>query len=223
MLRLRPHQLHRRQKLHLLPRPRQLRRHQLQVFLVQEITHSHLRRAWAFLVRFLDRATILSLHHKEWVALVLLVRVVLVARVVLLVQVAQVVRVVLVARVVLPVPVLVVRLVSLAQLVPVLVAVLLVELRVPEASVVRAVAQVAAVVVELAAVPPVRLVRAVLAVRARLASQSVQSAKSLNSVQMRHHLVVRLFHAVTAQPFYVCAVAHQFKISQTRLTQLQAN
>jgi hypothetical protein len=90
--------------------------------------------------------------------------------------------------------------------------------QVPVVSVVRAVAQVLAVVAVLAVEPLVLSVRVVLAVRARLVSQSVRSAKSLNSVRMRHHLVVRLFHEVTVLPFFVCVVAHRFKISQTRLT-----
>jgi hypothetical protein len=119
--------------------------------------------------------------------------------------------------------VLVVRVVSLAHLVQVLVAVLQVELRVPVALVVRAVAQAAVVVAVLAVEPLVLSVRVVPAVRARLVSQSVQSAKSLNSARMRHHLVARLFHAVTVQPFCVCVVDLRFRISQTRLTPQRAS
>ena len=52
----------------------------------------------------------------------------------------------------------------------------------------------------LAAVPRVHSVRVAHAVRARPASQSVRSAKNSNREAMLHHLVVRLFHAVTARP-----------------------
>jgi hypothetical protein len=144
---LRP-QLQKPQHLLLLPQPhrqpRLLRLHLLQhlEFLVLVTTHSHLHREWEFLVPFRVRVTILSHHHKEWVALVHLVQVVLVrqAPAVRVVQVAPVVPVVL--RVQVPV----VRVDSLAHLVQVLVAVLRVELRVPVALVVRAVAQVAVAV-----------------------------------------------------------------------------
>jgi hypothetical protein len=85
------------------------------------------------------------------------------------------------------------------------------------------VAQVAAAVVALAVEPLVLSVRAVLAVRARLVSQSAQSAKSSNSALMLHHLVERLFHAVTALPFCACVAVLQFKILPTRLTPLQVS
>jgi hypothetical protein len=150
---------------------------------------------------------------------VVLVQVVRLVPVVLVARVAQVVSLVRVVRLVPVVLVVqVAQVVLLVQVVQVLVAVLQVELRVPVALVAQVEALVQVVVAVLAVEPLVRLVRAVLAVRARLVSQSVQSAKSLNSAQMHHRLVVRLFHAVTVLPSCVCVVDLQFKISQTRLT-----
>jgi hypothetical protein len=139
------------------------------------------------------------------------------------VLVVQVVQVVLVQRVPVALVVQVVRVDSQARLVQVLVAVLRAELQVPADLVVQVVAQVAAAVVALAVEPLVLSVKAVLAVRARLVSQSAQSAKSSNSALTRHHLVERLFHAVTALLFYVCVAVLQFKISPTRLTPLQVS
>jgi hypothetical protein len=148
----------------------------------------------------------------------------LVVRLVPVVLVAQVVQVVSQERVVRLVPAVlvaqVVQVVSLVQVDQVLVAVLRVELRVPVALVVRAVAQVLVAVAVLAVEPLVLSVRVVLAVRARLVSQSVQSAKSLNSALTPHHLVVRLFHAVTAPQCCAFVAVHRFRISQTRLIPL---
>jgi hypothetical protein len=218
------HLQHRRQRrlLQLL-----LHRVQLREFLVLEIILLLQRREWEFLVRFLALEIILSHHHKGWVAQVHLDQVVLVVRLVPVVLVAQVVQVVSQERVVRLVPAVlvaqVVQVVSLVQVVQVLAAVLQAELRVPVVLVAQVVAQVQVVVAVLAVEPLVRSVRAVLAVRARLVSQSVQSAKSLNSAQMHHHLVVRLFHAETVLPSCVCVVDLQFKISQTRLTPQQVS
>jgi hypothetical protein len=182
-----------------------------------------LHREWEFLVRFLVREIILSHLLREWDAPAHPAQAVLVAQVeqvVRLVPVALVARVVQVEQVVRLVPVaLVARVVQVdSHLVQVLVAVRPVARQVPVALVVRAVVQVPVVVAVLAVEPQVLSVRAVLAVKARLVSQSVLSAKSLNSAQTHHHLVVRLFHAVTVLPFFVCVVVHRFKILQTRLT-----
>jgi hypothetical protein len=197
---------------------------QLLEFLVLEIILLLQLREWEFRVRFLVLEIILSHLHKVWVALVRLDLEVLVVRLVPVVLVALVVLVVLLVQVVRLVPVvlvaLVVLVVSLVQVVQVLVAVLRVELRVQVALVVRAVAQVPVAVAVLAVEPLVLSVRVALAVRARLVSQSVQSAKSLNSAQTRHHLVVRLFHAVTAPQCCAFVAVHRFRISQTRLIQL---
>jgi hypothetical protein len=136
-------------------------------------------------------------------------------------QLVPVVLVELVAQVLLALAVPVaqaVRVVSQALRAQVLAAVLRVELQVPVDLIAQAVAQVAAVVVVLAVELPVLLVRVVLAVRARLVSQSVQSAKSLNSAPMLHRWVERLFHAVTALLSCVCVAVHRFRISRTRLT-----
>jgi hypothetical protein len=180
-----------------------------------------LHRAWEFLVQFLVRVTTRSHHHREWVAQAHLVRVVQVVQLVLVAQVAQVAPVVQVVQLVLVAQV--VQVDSLVHHVQVLVAALQVELRVPVALAVQVVAQVPAVVAVLAVEPLVLSVRVAHAGRARLVSQSVQSAKSLNSVLMRHHLVVQSFHAVTVQPCCVCVAVLQSKISPTRLTQLQAS
>jgi hypothetical protein len=179
------------------------------------------RREWEFLVRFLVRVITRSLLLKVWGALAHLVRVVLVVRLVPAVRVAQVAPVVLVVQLVLVV--LVVRVDSQAHLVQVLVAVLRVAHRVPVALVVQVEAQVLVAVAVLAVELLVLSVRAAHAVRARLVSQSVQSAKNLNSVQMRHHLVVQLFHAVMALPFCVFVAVRLSKTLPTRLTQLRVS
>ena len=214
-LRLRP------QRLQLLRqrRPLRLLLQQRQVFLVRAITHLHLHRVWVFLVLFLVRVTTRSHHRREWVALVHLARVVQVVR---LVPVALVAHHAQVEQVVRLVPVVLVAQ-EVLHLVLVLVAVLQVELRVPEALVAQVVAQVQVAVAALAVEPLVRLVRAVLAVRARLVSQSVQSAKSLNSAPMRHHLVVQSFRAVTVLPLFVCVAVLQSKTLQTRLIPQQVS
>jgi hypothetical protein len=175
----------------------------------------HLHRAWEFLVQFLVRVITRSHHRREWVAQAHLARVVQAVRLVPAVLVAHLAQVEQVVRLV---PVALVAQVVL-HLVLVLVAVLQVELRVPEALVAQVVAQVPVAVAALAVELLVRLVRAVLAVRARLVSQSVQSAKSLNSALMRHHLVVQSFHAVTEQLFCAYVADLQSKTSPTRLTQ----
>jgi len=100
-------------------------------------------------------------------------------------------------------------------------AALRVQLRVDSLAQVAAQAQ--AVVAVLAVEPLVPSVREAHAVRARLVSQSVQSAKSLNSVLTPHHLVVRLFHAVTEPRCCAFVAVHRFRISQTRLIQLQVS
>jgi hypothetical protein len=104
-----------------------------------------------------------------------------------------------------------------------LVAVLRVARRVPVALVVRVAVQVLVAVAVLAVELLVLSVRAAHAVRARLVSQSVQSAKNLNSVQMRHPLVVQLFHAVMAPPFCAFVVVRLSKTLPTRLTQLRVS
>jgi hypothetical protein len=149
---------------------------------VQETTHSHLRRAWVVLVH-LAQALLVQVVH---------VRLVPVALVALVVQVVP--------------GALVVQVVSqVAHVLPVLVSSAPAALRVPVAlqlladSHAQAVALVVAVAV-LAAELRVPSVRVAHAVRARLASQSVRSAKNSNREAMLHHLVARLFHAVTARP-----------------------
>jgi hypothetical protein len=200
---------------------------QLLEFLVLEITLLLQHREWEFLVRFLVQETILSHLHKVWVAPVLRAPVDLVVLVVRLVPevlvllVVQVVSQVLAVRLVPVVLVaLVAQVVSLVLVAQVLVAVLQAELQVPVDLVALVVAQVPVAVAALAVEPQVLSVRVVLAVRARLVSRSVQSAKSLNSVLTRHHLVVRLFHAATAPQCCAFVAVHRFKISQTRLTPL---
>jgi hypothetical protein len=222
-----PQRLRPQQRLHLQLLQRLA---QLLEFLVLEIILLLQLREWEFRVRFLVLEIIPSLLHKAWVDLVHLAPVLLVVRVVRLVPVvlvAQVVLVVLQERVVRLVPVVpvaqVVLVVLQERVVQVLVAVLRVELRVLVALVVRAVVQVPVAVAVLAVEPLVLSVRVVLAVRARLVSQSVQSAKSLNSVLTPHHLVVRLFHAVTAPRCCAFVAVHRFRISQTRLIQLQVS
>jgi hypothetical protein len=144
--------------------------------------------------------------------------VVLVVRLVLVAQVAQVAPVVLVVRLVQVAPVVPVVQVD-SHHVQVLVAVHLVAHRAPVALVVRVAVQVPVAVAVLAVEPLVLSVRVAHAGRARLVSQSVQSARNLNSVLMRHHLVVQLFHAVTALPFCVFVEVRLSKTLPTRLTQ----
>lgn len=160
------------------------------------------RRAWEFLVRLAVQETTHSHLHRAWVVLAHLAQA-------LLVQVVHVrlVPVALVALVVRLVPVaLVVQVVSqVAHVLPVLVSSVRAALRVPVALQLRAdshaqaAAQAVAVAV-LAAELRVPSVRVAHAARARRANQSVRSAKNSNREAMLHHLVARLFHAVTARP-----------------------
>ena len=166
-----------------------LRQHrQPQEFLVRVTTRSQLHKAWAFLVQSAALATILSLHHREWVAQAALVLPVA--------QVAQVDQVAQVAHRV-PVAALHVRVdsqadhVRLVQVSHAQVAALQVALQAQRRvdSLVLVVVQAQVVAAVLAVEPLVHSVRAAHAVRARLVSQSVQSAKSSNSAAMRHRLV----------------------------------
>lgn len=196
-------------------------RQQPQEFLDRATTRSQLLRAWAFLAQSAALATILSLHHREWVAQAALV--LLVAQVAQVDQVAQVAHRVPVAH-----HVRVASQAALVRLVQVLHA-QVAALRVAHQAQLRAdsLAQVAAqaqAVAEVLAVEPLVLsVRAAHAVRARLVSQSAQSAKSLNSAAMRHRWVAHLFHAVTVQPCFVFVVVRLSKTSQTRLTPMQVS
>jgi hypothetical protein len=154
---------------------------------VQETPRSQRLREWAFLVQLAVLATILSLHRREWVAQAAHVRPV--AQAAQVAQVAQVAHRVPAAQ-----PAQAVSLADLVRQVLVSFAQAAALQAVPQvahlvASPVRVLALAVAVVVVLAVEPLVLSVRAVPAVRARLVSQSVQSAKSLNSAAMRHHLV----------------------------------
>lgn len=178
-----------------------------------------LLREWEFRVRFLARVTIHLHRHRAWVATQAHL-----VRVAHLVPAVPAVLVVRVAHLVLVVPAaLVVRVDSLAHRAQVSVAAHLVVHRPVVSRVARAAALAAVVVAALAVEPQVRSVRVVLAVRARLVSQSVQSAKSSNSAPMRHHLVVRLFHAVTATQFCDFVAVPLSRISPTRLTPQQVS
>lgn len=160
---------------------------QPQEFLVRETTRSQQHRAWAFLARSAALATILSHHRREWVAqaahvlpVVLVAQVAQVAQVALRVPVAQRVQAVSLAA-----------LVRQVQVLHAQVAALQVQLRVllQVDSLVRAVALVVAAVAVSVVEPLVLSVRVAHVARARLASRSVQSAKSSNSAAMRHRLV----------------------------------
>jgi len=196
-------------------------RQQPQEFLDRATTRSQLHRAWAFLAQSAVLATILSLHHREWVAQAALV--LLVAQVAQVDQVAQVAHRVPVAHRVQAASQ--AALVRLVQVLHAQVAALRVAHQVQRRvdSLAQVVAQALVVVAVLAVEPLVLSVRAAHAVRARHVSQSAQSAKSSNSAAMRHHLVARLFHAVTVQPFCACVADLLSKTSQTRLTPMQVS
>jgi hypothetical protein len=194
---------------------------QPQEFLVRVTTRSRRHRAWAFLAQSAALATILSLHLKVWVAQAAHAQ-----------PVAHLARAVQVAQVAHRVPVaLLVQVVSQADLVRLVlashaqVAVLQVARQAQHRvdSLAQVAAQAQAAVAVLAVEPLVLSVRAEPAVRARLASQSVQSAKSSNSAAMRHHLVALLYLAVTEPQFYVFVAVHLSKTSQTRLTPMQVS
>jgi hypothetical protein len=169
-------------KLHL--RPQAL---QLQEFLARVTTRSRPHRAWAFLAQSAALATILSLHHREWVAQAALV--LLVAQVAQAVQVAQVAHQVPAAlHVQADFQADLVRL-GLALSVQAAAHQAAPQVRHRVDSLAQVVAQAQAVVAVLAVEPLVLSVRAAHEARARLVSQSVQSAKSSNSAAMRHLLV----------------------------------